>query len=259
MERKTCRVVRQTELSPDIYKLELEADSLSGLSRSGQFVHIRVREGNDPLLRRPFSIHDADPDKGTLEILYRVVGSGTALMCNAVPGDSMDLIGPLGNGFQTGRKRPRVLIVAGGMGIAPVPLLVRELIRDGKKVDLLWGVRCETEFFDLNMNGVRTQRVCEEGSGIPEGLVTDLLEKKLPECFPGNQWEGFVCGPVAMLARVSEMIAAHDFPWQVSMEERMACGIGVCMGCAAETKSGEFRMVCSEGPVFDLKEMVLNG
>lgn len=262
MGQFACRVLKQIEITGDIYRMSLKAVEIAQECQPGQFVHLRVSQGMDPLLRRPFSIHRVNREKGEVEILYRVVGRGTEMMREAKNGHVFQLMGPLGRGFSVGGSFSHALVVVGGMGSAPVFFLIDELVALGKCVTLLWGVSEGGEIFDLSNlkeSGVEVKLATEDGSVGKKGLVTDILKPFLIGHRENLSTEGFVCGPKAMLKRIQEMAGETEFNWQVSLEERMACGVGVCMGCAVKMKQGDYRMVCSDGPVFDLKEIVCDG
>ena len=257
-----CRVLRQTQVTEDVHRISLEATEIARGCSPGQFLHLRVSPGTDPLLRRPFSIHRVDRTRGTVEILYRVVGRGTEMMREFEGGDSVDVMGPLGQGFALDGSFRRALVVAGGMGSAPVFFLISELLVLRKRVTLFWGVKKGSEIFDLShleASGVEVHVATEDGSLGHQGLVTDRVELFLSDLPEPEFVEGFVCGPKEMLKRVQELTAGTAFQWQVSLEERMVCGVGVCMGCAVRMKQGGYRMVCSDGPVFNLKEVVFDG
>ena len=262
MIQYNCRVIHQKNITQDIFHLSLDAPEIARVAQPGQFVHLRIGQRIDPLLRRPFSIHRVKRELGQLELFYRVVGRGTALMAEAKEGESFDLVGPLGKGFQTHGDFNHALIVAGGMGSAPIFFLIDTLMAMKKQVTLLWGVRTGKEIFNLSAfekAGVTLEVATEDGSMGLHGLVTSLLERFLANREPDSALEGFACGPTAMLKGVQGLVNNTSFSWQASLEERMACGIGVCMGCVVKTKEGGYRITCSNGPVFDLKEMILDG
>jgi dihydroorotate dehydrogenase electron transfer subunit len=257
-----AKVLNQTKIKEDIYVMSMEARYIARESRPGQFLHLRVSNGIDPLLRRPFSIHQVDREKGTIEIIYRVVGRGSKLMQRASEGDIIDLMGPLGRGFDLEGSFEKALIVAGGMGIAPVFFLIRELLDSGKKAKLLWGVREANEIFSLTklkISGVDVELATEDGSLGHKGVVTDLLRFFLEDNKGDRSYRGFVCGPQGMLKEIQSIAYQGVFDWQASFEQRMACGAGVCMGCGVKMKEGGYKMVCSDGPVFDLNGVVLDG
>lgn len=247
------RLTGQDQPAPGIMRMTFEAPDLAGNSRPGQFIQLRVTDGYDPLLRRPFSIHRTHSN-GTIEILYRIVGRGTGLLSRTRPGVCLDGMGPLGKPFQTQGDFSPALVAAGGMGSAPAFMLIDTLLKEGKPVHFFWGVRCDEEFFDLEWlrsSGVELHLACERGDTGHQGLITDILEPMLNR-YPGSK--GFVCGPKPMLAKLRGIIRNFAMPWEVSLEERMACGVGVCMGCAVRVGQ-QLQMVCSDGPVFDLREV----
>ena len=179
MKQHICRVIEQRGLCKDIWRLRLECASLVQEAEAGQFVHLRVGERIAPLLRRPFGIHRIDEEKGHFEILYRAVGEGTALMTRFRPGDTVDVLGPLGHGFTLGGDYDHALVVAGGMGIAPVFYLMDELLKRKKKITLFWGARLCEEIFvkpgELEKSGIDVHLAVEDGKLGHAGFVTDLL------------------------------------------------------------------------------------
>jgi dihydroorotate dehydrogenase electron transfer subunit len=259
----SARIVEQQAITSDIFKMTLKAPEIVRLARPGQFVHARLRDSIDPLLRRPFSIHRIQSKSNELELLYRVVGQGTALMSSIQAGQSLDLMGPLGNGFDLDCEVDHALIVAGGMGGAPVFFLMDELLKLNKKITLLWGAREGREIFheqELGACGIDVRLATEDGSKGCEGLVTNLLCNFLKESHDRQKLTGFVCGPECMIHAVQEHAESTLFPWQASLEERMACGVGVCLGCGIRLKNVEaYKMVCKDGPVFDLREVAFDG
>ena len=253
----SCRVRRQDTLSKGIYRLELEAESIVRDCGPGQFVHLLVNNGYMPFLRRPFSIHRIHSDAGTIELVYRIIGKGTDLMSELRNGDAVDLMGPLGSGFKLTTPFDHAVIVAGGMGCAPAFFLIDRLLDLDRKITFFWGVKSSGEFFDLDAleeAGVEIHTASEDGKRGHHGLVTDLLNVY----FDRNGTEsmaGFACGPDAMLRTIQDQSRQWDITWQVSLESIMACGEGVCMGCAVALKQGGYHMVCKDGPVFDLREI----
>lgn len=230
--------------------------------RPGQFVMLRVSDGLDPLLRRPFGIYNVIGAKtGTgfsfkrptgVEILYHVVGKGTAMLSSKEPGEEVNVLGPLGNGFPEPREARNVIMVAGGVGIAPMLPLAQRL----KAGVLLFGARHKADtkisagFSGL---GCKIKFATDDGSRGFKGVVTGLLADEIkPDSII------YACGPAPMLKAVAAVALAAHIRCFVSLESAMACGIGVCLGCAVKAvphKAGcrpdGFRMVCSDGPVFD--------
>ena len=257
-------VVAHEVLGESIRRLIFASPEIAAMAQPGQFVHLRVDQGFDPFLRRPFSIHRLDPEKGHVSILYRIVGRGTERLSHYRRGDSIDVMGPLGRPFDLRMPFDHALIVAGGMGIAPVLFLAEELQRLGKGVTVLWGTKTKGDLIDLDFSlrgrASALRFATEDGSKGHAGRVTDLLEAYLGERSDPQGLCGFVCGPVPMILAVQRMVERTPFPWQVSLEEHMACGTGVCQGCGIRIR-GEpsYRMVCVDGPVFDLRGVVLDG
>lgn len=236
-------------------------------SEAGQFVMLKVTDAIDPLLRRPFGLFDVGTFSaeyagcGTqtyCEILYKVVGKGTKLLSALHHGDLVDLLGPLGRGFDLGPSGEEKVLVGGGVGLAPLYYLAKVLIERGEKVRLFAGGRnrddilCITEFERL---GVETYVATDDGTLGESGFVTQVLERHL-----GAGMRIFACGPTPMLNAVAKMAAAHAVPCQVSMEAYMACGVGACLGCVMKganhtEATPDYRCVCKDGPVFDSFEL----
>ncbi len=250
--------------------MRLTAPREFGHAEPGQFIMLRTSSGIDPLLRRPFGIFDAGlhspPQTGAashpfFEILYKVVGKGTSLLSSLHENDLLDVLGPLGKGFDMGIPGEEKLIVGGGVGLAPLYLLARELVKHSP-VRLFAGGRsrddilCITEFERL---GVECYVATEDGSLGECGVVTEALLKRLDS---RNRQKSaiFACGPHGMLDAVSKIASERSIPCQVSLEGYMACGVGACLGCVTPGKNRtaenpDFRCVCAEGPVFDSREL----
>jgi dihydroorotate dehydrogenase electron transfer subunit len=255
-------VIDQVEIAQDAYRITIESETIARESQPGQFVQLRISEGIDPLLRRPFSIHRVQRNKNCLDLFYKVVGRGTHLMKTFKKGDTVDLMGPLGKGFAVDRNFPQAVIVAGGMGSAPIFFLIDELLADGKKVALYWGVKEKREIYslsELKKASVEVHIATEDGSMGHEGMVTDLFKSSIHIHKNNDSLRGFVCGPKGMIRAMQKIAEKTRFQWQVSMEERMACGVGVCMGCGVKMKSGITEMACTDGPVFNLSEVSFDG
>jgi dihydroorotate dehydrogenase electron transfer subunit len=233
-----------------------EAPQVAGAIAPGQFVHLRIATGTDFILRRPFSVYRARG--GTIEVLYQVVGRGTGVLAGAVPGTPMDLIGPLGTGWHIPGGARRALLVAGGLGIAPMGMLVEELARRGATVMLAQGAPTADrllarELFETLCE--RTAIATDDGSAGTCGLVTDLVEGMIATERPDVV---YACGPEPMQRTVAVQAAAAGVPCQVSLERLMACGIGACLSCVVSTVAGRKR-ACVDGPVFDAVEVLWDG
>ena len=275
MKRLKAKIIEHKRIAQGFYKMRLASGFLAKNSKPGQFVEIKCSEGDEILLRRPLGVHRILNDG--IEVLYEVVGKGTELLSRKRPGDSVDVIGPLGNGFSTKRTTPArqspkgeggnnekrtTILIAGGVGIAPLVALAEEL-RDRKfKVVVIVGAKtgshilCEKE---LKRSGCEVKVATEDGSKGTKGLATDLLLSTINYELSTI----YACGPTAMLKSVAKIAETKRMPCQVSMEERMACGVGVCLGCPVRvrtnneqrTTNDEYKMVCKDGPVFDAKEI----
>ncbi len=231
--------------------ITFSAPRIAETAEPGQFVMVYMPPEHKYMLPRPFSVHLADRNNGTVTLLFEVKGAGTDLMAGALVGSNWKIAGPMGKGFPT--LPPDALLVAGGIGIAPLAFLAastelpRTLLFGGRSAARL---ACLSE--DLDLPNLTMLEVTEDGSRGREGLVTDYL----PELLPGAP-ALFACGPGAMLASIKELCKQTKVPAWFSMEEKMACGIGACVGCAVQTREG-YKRVCSDGPVFAAEEVLLN-
>ncbi|MBN2831524.1 MAG: dihydroorotate dehydrogenase electron transfer subunit [Candidatus Omnitrophica bacterium] len=233
----------------------VNAKSLAKASNPGQFLNIRVSDGLKPFLRRPFSVHNINGSN--LEILYEVAGEGTKLLADKNPGEYLDIIGPLGHGFDCRQEANRqTILIGGGIGIAPLLFLSRK-IKSKNKIALIGArtksqVLCEKEFRSL---GCDVKIATDDGSAGFKGRVTALLKKVLQANRPtGQQVTIYACGPRSMLKAVCSIAMQNNIPAQVSLEEHMSCGIGACLGCVIKTRKGLER-VCKEGPVFNREDL----
>jgi dihydroorotate dehydrogenase electron transfer subunit len=233
--------------------------------KPGQFVMIRVFDGIDPLLRRPFSVHKTVESEGRvtgIEILYKVVGKGTRLLSGIQPGDSLDVLGPLGSAFLLPEDAHRVFIVAGGIGIAPMVFLATHLLAKGVAPgDLMVFVGGRTKddllcLDDFGRLGIPCRTSTDDGSAGDHCLVTLPVELALDGQRPDVI---YACGPLEMLKCVSGIAESRRIACQVSIEARMACGMGACLGCAVPIRNASAAYVhaCLDGPVFDLQQIQL--
>ncbi|MBF0498238.1 MAG: dihydroorotate dehydrogenase electron transfer subunit [Deltaproteobacteria bacterium] len=254
-----AKVAAARRVTNDVYHLSLMGEEIAMAARPGQFVMVKVSQAVDPLLPRPFSIHRVTG--GRFDILFRVVGQGTRILAKTAVGETLAVTGPLGRGFLLAPGR--ALLVAGGLGLAPLFFLAQDLISRGfcrpDEVTVLVGGRgradilCREELAEL---GVRVQFTTEDGSLGRPGLVTSLVQEQLEAAY--EPIRVFSCGPGAMLQAVAGLAAVAGRPCQVSLETGMACGLGVCLGCVvrkADTPGPAYLRVCREGPVFDAAEV----
>ena len=260
------KILTKEEVAPNIYLMKLKAPEIAQDALPGQFIHIKCSTDNYPLLRRPISIHRIDKEKGEIYILFQVVGEGTRLFSQRVIGDDLDIIGPIGNGFNIYPESKKIMIVGGGIGVAPLLALGEESIRQGNEVRVLIGAqKKELVIGEENFRklGAKVDVATDDGSYKHKGLVTDLLEGNIREGWLVDQI--FACGPKLMLKKIVEISLDDHINCQVSLEERMACGIGACLGCVCKIKikdkkenkiKYEFKRICVDGPVFEGSEVV---
>jgi dihydroorotate dehydrogenase electron transfer subunit len=239
------------------YRLVLKAPETASAARPGQFVMLRVTDNLDPLLARPFGISSI-PTKSSIEIVYRIAGRGTALLTRMEAGQGISLLGPLGKGFPIPDKGVTPVLVGGGSGFPPLHFLAQ---RTGSRAHFFIGSRdkeCLPPASIIKSFKEVTAKVhvaTEDGSmGVP-GMSTDILNAFLTKQEKKSHLMLYACGPHAMLAAVSRIASEHGIPCYVSTEERMACGLGACMGCSIPMKAGGYKRACKEGPVFDSTEV----
>ncbi len=244
-----------TMITPETFLMGLRSPEIAEESSPGQFVMIRAGKGMDPLLRRPFSVAGIRED-GLVLILYRVIGRGTKILAEVRKGERLPVMGPLGRGFQRPGEITRPILVAGGIGVAPLFFLAQALNR--RDMEFMAGYGSSKEIIDTKQIFPAPPDITystDDGTLGHPGMVTDLLDKYLSQ----NRGEEksfsiFACGPLPMLKRVAATAADRDIPLQVSLEAAMACGLGACQGCAVNVLSLEggihYYRVCSEGPVF---------
>ena len=252
-------VIYNRQILPLYYKLGIRWEPRPFV-KPGQFVMLRFPNCIDPLLRRPFGVYRII-DEG-IEILYKVVGKGTTLMTGLRPEDMVDMLGPLGNGFSLDSGKKDIVMLAGGIGIAPFYLSVVSGQRSGVRQKLLFGGRGKDDLpglEDFKKLGIEMKISTQDGSIGEKGLVTELLK---PEIRNPKSTIIYTCGPKGMLKEVARIALNLDAPCYVSLDNVMACGIGACLGCAVKVRSQEsgvrdqgYKMVCKDGPVFDAREI----
>ena len=237
-------VKSNTPLTPVVYRMVLEGDT-QYITRSGQFINIEL---SGKYLRRPISV--CDYDEKTITIIYKVVGRGTEQMKAMEAGEQLDILTGLGNGFSTENEARRPLLVGGGVGVPPMYNLCRRLLGEGKSPIVVLGFNTAEEIFyaeEFERAGANVIIATADGSTGIKGFVTDAIRES------DIDFDYFYsCGPLPML---KALCGATDRPGEVSLEERMGCGFGICMGCSIQTASGAKR-VCKEGPVFKKEDVI---
>ncbi len=262
LSQLSISVARKEILGESIFKLTFSSPSISQKAKPGNFIHVRVSTGDRPLLRRAFSIHSIDKNKKTFDILFRVVGKGTEILSRTIPGEWLDTLGPGGNSFTLPAKSKEIMLVAGGMGIAPLWFLLTHLREKGidpSRITFLYGAKTKRELLYLDKFKkikLRLILTTDDGSWGEKGLVTDSFLREIKRRNQDySNLAVYSCGPEMMLVRMSTLAKELNLSCQISLETHMACGVGACWGCAVESSNGTYRRACADGPVFDAREI----
>ena len=293
-ETERCRIVANKQLNSSVFALEIYSKRLSQTIVPGQFVMIRCGEGIDAYLRRPLSVCSADLAKNTLTILYQVKGVGTNMLSRYRADQLLDVLGPLGNGFQLerlnenenmrkenerkeNRSRPRVAILGGGIGVFPVYFLAQTIqTAQLADIDIYLGFRDKESVLlaeEFEKYAASFSLMTEDGTAGGKGFVTEPFRNY---CEIAHKKESayqtvFACGPEPMLKSIQNICKTYELNGQISLEQRMGCGIGACLVCACAIKTkgdsagqGEsneqvdflYKHVCKDGPVFQMSEVI---
>jgi dihydroorotate dehydrogenase electron transfer subunit len=251
MKQSFAVINHNEEIVPGIFQMWLKLSELAGEAHPGQFLMVHC--GDDTVLRRPLSVHRTEDDR--LALLYQVKGKGTEWLSHCKKGGKINVFGLMGNGFNILSSTKNVLLVAGGIGIAPLYYLAESVLKMGKNVTLLLGAANAKQLYPHELLPVGTKCVLatEDGSIGHKGMVTDLI-------LDYADWADqiFACGPLPMLrnmAKAKNKLGIGNKPVQISLEMRMGCGVGVCYGCTIHTKNG-LKQVCKDGPVFSLDDVI---
>ena len=289
MLQKKTRIVSNVQVTSDCWRLAVEgATEIADISRPGQFINLRISEAMDPLFRRPFSIFRTIPlargEKG-LEIVYKVVGRGTRKMTGLLPGEEVDMIGPCGNGFSLeGGKKSHVLL-GGGVGTAALYMLGEQIVRNQEantNLHVFLGANTKGSMIliDEFQNLKKDLKIStDDGTFGYRGMVTELFKSSMEKSEIPSESAVYACGPEPMYRELRSLLEKYRFSAQVSIERRMACGMGVCLSCICKVRKGEvekyrslpkshiqfseqddygYALTCWDGPVFHLEEVVLN-
>lgn len=252
------KIKSNKKIGPKIYKMQLKSsEKISG--KPGQFIHLKINSDSyDPLLRRPFSIFDLNSKKNLLTIIYKVCGKGTQLMKKLKKEDKVEVLESLGNGFSLNKKNENIILLGGGMGIAPLYFLAKE-IKDKNNIKVLLGANNQSKLNFLKNKfsklEIEVYNATMDGSLGFEGTVIELLNNK--KINKDKIDYIYSCGPTKMLKELQSLVKNQNIEAEASLEERMGCGVGVCLSCTVKTTNGNMR-ACKEGPVFPLKEVIFN-
>ncbi|MDP2891758.1 MAG: dihydroorotate dehydrogenase electron transfer subunit [Bacillota bacterium] len=249
-------VLKNVRIAKDTYLMTLNGEAAASCA-PGQFIHLLVPDMPHLILRRPFSVNDVDIENGTLDLVYKIVGEGTAALACVSPGEEIDALGPLGRGFALPENGGRVWLCGGGMGAAPLLFAAKRL---GGKASAFIGFENKDSVYQIE----EFKKACksiylstDDGSADEKGNIIQLLERELQKDAPDMI---LACGPLPMLKALKALLEGRNIPCQVSLEERMGCGVGACLTCSCKSvKDGEwhYARVCRDGPVFDLMEVEL--
>ena len=258
MRDESAFLLFNIEVAQDVFLVRLHAPHIAAQVVPGQFVEVRVSEGVSPFLRLPLSVCQRDCEAGTIDLIYEDVGPKSGALRQLEPGFSTACLGPLGRGFQDPAADRRAVLVGGGVGVPPLLFLGENLQQAGGEVALLVGARTAAKHLPdalLNPAAPRVEKATDDGSLGHGGPVTDLLQRELER---GRDCAVFTCGPHAMMGAVAALCRQVRVPCQASLEEYMACGFGVCVGCVVEvvledevSPDARYSRVCVDGPVFD--------
>ncbi len=254
----TATITASEKISEDVSVITFECPEIAAAARPGNFVNIKVNDSTQPLLRRPFSIHDVRGN--SIDIMARNVGCGTAILAGTPCSSTMQVLGPLGNSF--GFLNPSfevALLVSGGIGTAPMLFLEKQLAMQGIGCINFVGGRTSGDLLLRNLSNCRT--ATDDGSAGFRGTVLELLERDIEALGRKSRLKIFACGPNPMLRAVAAFSRKHAVACEVSLESIMGCGIGICYGCSVEVMapggSTETVLLCREGPVLDAERLVL--
>jgi dihydroorotate dehydrogenase electron transfer subunit len=248
MIQQFCLVQSCQEIAASTFLLRFSSPEIAGSAQPGQFVNILAgTPGDGPLLRRPFSISRVEGN--ILELVFHVVGTGTNLLSQKKNGDRIDVLGPLGQPYHEDAEYDTALLVAGGIGVAPFPFLTDTLLKLGKRIETFVGYRNSVQIFSDHLHNVHI--ATDDGSYGYHGNVVQLLESSLVHNNFGKM-KIFACGPTLMLKTLTELAKRKSICCEMSLEGQMACGIGICQGCAVERteSAATYALVCKDGPAF---------
>ncbi len=252
-------IINIEKLTPIIFRMTMKSEYIAKNALPGQFVNVKCSEGLNALLRRPISICSVDRSCNTFDIVFQIKGIGTEYLSQKKVGSKVDLIGPLGKAFDLSPEYRRIAVIGGGIGIFPLFNILRE-IKNAESSAFIGFRNSDYAVLvdEFRKNCSRFNVSSDDGSVGYKGLVVDMLEKDLQE----NKYDIiYTCGPTPMIKRVVEIAGSKGIRCQVSLEQRMGCGIGACLVCACKTKYGdewEYSHVCKDGPVFWSNEVVFD-
>lgn len=262
MFQDKATVIVCQQCGPIYWHMVLYAPRIAATAQPGQFVHLLCGSNMATMLRRPLSINGVDSINGTIDLLFELRGQGTLWLSRQEANSEIDIIGPLGNHFTFVPGCRRILLISGGVGVAPLYYLAQVAVEKELEVDFLLRAQNKAMVLkeqELKNMGVRLTIITRDGSAGQKGNVMDLLPRLFTETTPQQL---FVCGTQRMSMAVKEFAARVNCPCQVSLEGALSCGVGVCQGCVVKAIDAQgrktYRKICSDGPVFDAQEVVFD-
>ena len=255
-----AKLLKKEELTTGIFKFSIQAKEIIDLAKPGNFIEVRVNDDIEPFLRRPISIYNMDKENGILEFIFQEKGKGTKILSARREGELIDIVGPLGFGTFKYSNFENLAIIGGGIGVFPLYELAKCAKSENKNVNTYLGFRnkdlvvLEEEFKNVSNN---LTIATDDGSYSQKGFAIDFLKRDIED---GKIDSIYACGPLPMLRAVRALALEKNIPCQISLEEKMACGLGVCLGCAVKTAASskdapEYWHVCKAGPVFQAKDV----
>lgn len=254
--QRTGSIVENKKLTDALYLVTIAVDDIPNALLPGQFIHVQIPGMEGHILRRPFSVYYVDTETSTLTVLYQVVGFGSRHLTSLTKGAEVDVMGPVGTPWSAPAEAKRVLLVAGGVGSAPLYMHACELVSRGLEVTVVLGAQTKAAHVTQDrysaLVGDNLLLATDDGSCGFAGFCTGVVEQQIAK----NSFDYVACcGPEPMMKAVSGMTLAAGIPTYISLEKRMACGIGACLSCVVMTKDGNKR-ACVDGPVFDAAEVI---
>ena len=252
---ETGRIIENSAVGQNLYVMRIESPRIAQTVQPGQFIHLRVPGMEDHILRRPFSIYDVVVSSGYLDVLYQERGFGSRHMTHLVANQLVDNIGPVGRGWSLPQDITRVLIVGGGVGAAPLLMQTRALVSAGVVVDVVLGAQTKNTLVTLERfeaTGAHIHVATDDGSSGVAGFCTIPAA----ELLAAHHYDLVACcGPEPLMRRIADAAHQAGVSCEVSLERRMACGVGACLSCVVETSKGRQR-ACVDGPIFNAREVV---
>jgi dihydroorotate dehydrogenase electron transfer subunit len=258
MNDERVKILENKKVNDEYYKLTFSSKQLSRRVLPGQFVNVQIDEAPDPLLRRPFSYYRVRGQR--VELLYEILGRGTGLLADKKRGHGLNVLGPLGKPFTRALKGKKRVLVAGGVGVPPLVMLAEAVGKENPPLVMMIGCKTKKEVLprrELSKIKGDVQYATNDGSHGAKGFVSVLLKKLIKRENPKSLYIQ-TCGPHAMMEAVMDLAEKHGIEGEASIDERMACGVGTCLGCVVATQDG-YKTSCVEGPVFRFSELVRNG